>query len=328
MVKRFDKVSIIVPVYNAYREIDRCIQSILSQTYDNLELLLIDDGSTDGSGQKCDYYAQKDTRVKVYHKPNAGVSAARNLGLANATGEWILFVDADDYIEYNHLSLLCDNLDADMILSAFQFEYVDRTLTKQLRYDELYIDANNLSEVLMDAAYMVPWAKLFRRSIIEHNNILFNERIHQGEDSLFVFTYLLHTQKVRATKDITYHYCITDTGLSKKKLPIEEILYSLDCFYVVLKEHEARWQGYDMSHRYIWLVFEKFVMILKYINAIRNWKCRYNKLIQVLNDRHIRALIKDNDILPKGFKRRFWDNMAIKERYIILAFYLYLYQYD
>lgn len=92
-------ISIIVPVYNTEKYLDQCIQSILSQTYTDYELLLVDDGSTDSSGVICDRYAEQDSRVREFHKPNGGVSSARNMGLDNARGEWIGWVDSDDYID-------------------------------------------------------------------------------------------------------------------------------------------------------------------------------------------------------------------------------------
>ena len=95
------KISIIVPVYNAERYLHRCIDSILAQTFRDFELLLIDDGSKDNSGYICDEYAEKDERVKVWHKENGGVSSARNVGLDNARGEWVTFADSDDWLESN-----------------------------------------------------------------------------------------------------------------------------------------------------------------------------------------------------------------------------------
>ena len=97
------KISVIVPVYNTEKFLQRCIDSVLAQTYQDFELLLIDDGSKDSSDTICDEYAAQDTRVKVFHKENGGVSSARNVGLDNARGEWITFVDSDDYIEENYL---------------------------------------------------------------------------------------------------------------------------------------------------------------------------------------------------------------------------------
>lgn len=103
-------ISIIVPVYNSEKTLNRCIDSILSQTFHDWELLLIDDGSTDCSGEICDEYAIKDKRVKVFHKGNGGVSSARNVGLNNAKGEWITFIDSDDEIPRMLLRMIADHL--------------------------------------------------------------------------------------------------------------------------------------------------------------------------------------------------------------------------
>ena len=104
MTNQSPKISVIVPVYNVQKYLSRCIDSILAQTFTDFELLLINDGSKDNSGKMCDEYAKKDTRIHVFHKENGGVSSARNLGLENVQGEWITFIDSDDYLNINFLS--------------------------------------------------------------------------------------------------------------------------------------------------------------------------------------------------------------------------------
>ena len=99
-----DLISVIVPVYNVEKYLNKCLDSIISQTYTNLEIILIDDGSTDNCGKICDEYASKDKRIKVIHKENAGVSSARNYGIQCATGDWIMFVDSDDWIEFDAIN--------------------------------------------------------------------------------------------------------------------------------------------------------------------------------------------------------------------------------
>ena len=103
-----DKVSIIIPVYKVEKYIDKCIQSIMNQTYRNIEIILVDDGSPDSCGEICDYYAKKDNRVKVVHKMNGGLSDARNYGIEVATGKYILFVDSDDWVELDTAGYLVD----------------------------------------------------------------------------------------------------------------------------------------------------------------------------------------------------------------------------
>lgn len=120
------QISVIVPVYNVEKYLSRCIESILSQTFTDFELLLIDDGSTDRSGEICDEYAKKDTRIRVFHTKNRGVSAARNLGLDNAKGEWISFVDSDDWVENDYLkSLFNDNFLTENKCVICESVYVD-----------------------------------------------------------------------------------------------------------------------------------------------------------------------------------------------------------
>ena len=113
-------ISIIVPVYNTEKYLDRCIQSILSQTYTDFELLLINDGSTDSSGAICDKYAEQDSRVRVFHKENGGVSSARNVGLDNAKGEWVTFCDSDDWVENCWLDTFVENSEnTDLVVQGF-----------------------------------------------------------------------------------------------------------------------------------------------------------------------------------------------------------------
>ena len=115
-------LSIIVPVYNTEKTIRQCVDSILSQEYNDFELLLIDDGSKDASPAICDEYARQDDRVRVFHKENGGVSSARNLGIDNAQGEWITFVDADDYITSNYLVNIDSYSDSDLIIREYNWQ--------------------------------------------------------------------------------------------------------------------------------------------------------------------------------------------------------------
>ena len=114
------KISVIIPVYNAESTLRRCVDSVLAQTFTDFECLIINDGSKDRSGAICDEYAARDSRVKVFHKENGGVSSARNVGLDNATGEWIAFVDSDDWAGEKYLESFSEYLDADLIISGIQ----------------------------------------------------------------------------------------------------------------------------------------------------------------------------------------------------------------
>ena len=161
-------VSIIVPVYNAEEYLNRCVDSILSQTMTDFELLLIDDGSKDDSGRICDEYSEKDARVRVFHKPNGGVSSARNLGLDNAKGKWITFVDADDRCSCNYLEHLLSKVkdDTDLIISYAVI--CDSTGEKAEVYPEYRVNATNFERLFVDSDmhwHTSPWAKLYSKRL-------------------------------------------------------------------------------------------------------------------------------------------------------------------
>ena len=136
-------ISVIVPVYNTEKYLDECIQSILNQSFTNFELLLIDDGSTDRSGAICDQYAAKDERVRVFHKENGGVSSARNVGLDEAKGEWIAFVDSDDYLLSNALDLITDLENEDFVICSYQ-RFIENQNPLSVIYESCRLNTQSL----------------------------------------------------------------------------------------------------------------------------------------------------------------------------------------
>ena len=146
MANNNPKISVIVPVYNAEKYLRRCIDSILAQTFTDFELLLIDDGSTDSSGKICDEYAKKDRRIRVFHKENGGVSSARNVGLSHLRGNWVYFVDSDDYLSPQHLQNYVNYLDADIIYQGYRLfdEMTDATILEKKANGEYADDKKNL----------------------------------------------------------------------------------------------------------------------------------------------------------------------------------------
>ena len=200
------KISVIVPVYNAEKYLCRCIDSILSQTFTDFELLLINDGSKDGSDAICDEYAAKDNRVRVFHKENGGVSSARNLGLDNAKGEWITFVDSDDFIPSDSLKSLSNNNSEDLIIGEFQYSNGENLFG--LRWNDNSVERNDFSEFLslnIDTSFFrAPWCKLFKNKIITECDLRFDVSLMLGEDTIFVNTYLLYCNSIRICK-YTYY---------------------------------------------------------------------------------------------------------------------------
>lgn len=191
-------VSIIVPAYNCIESLECCVGSIRQQTYTNFELMLVDDGSTDGSGELCDKLAAEDTRIRVIHKPNGGVSSARNAGIDAATGGYITFFDSDDYLEPDYLEALIQaaesNPDCGHIWCCFQTvtgyqkenAAPNYTSAKSLLCYTLQ-DYMSLHEMWLDAE---PWNKLYRTDIVQTAKVRFPEDLSLGEDWLFNLAYI------------------------------------------------------------------------------------------------------------------------------------------
>lgn len=198
--------SVIVPVYNAATTLNRCVDSILSQEFSDLELLLIDDGSTDGSGVVCDDYANIDNRVRVFHKSNAGVSSARNLGLDNAVGDWIAFCDADDWTYPCWLSHFYQMMldDVQLLVQGFRTDRPVGNGTSRTEYGVEFTGSSTDGFVKLYSQNLLGYlfVKAFKREQIESHSIRFNEAIHFNEDGLFVIDFLSQIQSIKSDSNI------------------------------------------------------------------------------------------------------------------------------
>ena len=210
------KISVIIPVYNAAQYLEKCLDSVLAQTFTDFELLLIDDGSKDSSGEICDRYAESDSRIRVFHKPNGGVSSARNLGLDNAKGEWITFVDADDELSEDALeSLLVEN--ADFVVCGYECYNMNGEKFFSTASYNYYLSLNvddAITQMYMGEYYnLYSIAKLYKSSIIKNCNVRFDESLHYSEDRLFVVQYLCSCigQVIYSSKSI-YKYILRADG--------------------------------------------------------------------------------------------------------------------
>lgn len=205
-------ISIIVPVYNTDRCLSRCIKSILSQKFKNFELLLIDDGSTDESGEICDEYAAKDRRIKVFHKKNGGVSSARNVGLDNAKGEWITFCDSDDFVSPNWLKIYIDNISdgIDLICQALECDKTYELTNKRDGINYKGCVQNGVLFLYNNKILGYLWIKLFKRSIIDSCKLRFDIRFNYQEDQEFCFRYFSYVKTMVCTEKGGYYYSPPD----------------------------------------------------------------------------------------------------------------------
>lgn len=214
-------VSVIVPIYNNERDLKRCVDSIVNQTYKKIEIILIDDGSTDNSASICDEYMKIDNRIKVIHKKNGGVSQSRNFGLKESTGKKIIFVDSDDYIANNYIERLMTYEKLDLVISGY-FTVSDKGKKQYMVKNSKYMDKKDILKDLTRKNeinfYSVPYLKLFDKNIIDKNNIRFNEQIEYGEDTCFVYEYISKIENLQFINEALYFNNISrEESLSRKK---------------------------------------------------------------------------------------------------------------
>ena len=239
-------VSIIVPVYNAEKTIGRCIDSILGQQYTDFELLLVDDGSKDGSGAICDSYALADSRVQVIHKENTGVSDTRNIGISRARGVYLQFLDSDDWITPDATKLLVETArdhDCDLVISDF-YRVVGERVSRKGDIDEDRVltreeYAAHMMEQPADFYYGVLWNKLYRRAIVEAHHLRMDPEISWCEDFMFNLEYIRYAEVFRAIQIPIYYYVKTKGSLASQSLTISQTvkmkLTVFECYHRFFK---------------------------------------------------------------------------------------------
>ncbi len=210
-------ISIIVPVYNVEKYLDKCVESIVNQTYKNLEIILVDDGSPDNCPTICDKWLQKDDRIKVIHKLNGGVSSARNEGIRNTLSEYLMFIDSDDEIEKDMVHKLFTSLSENgSDVSVCNMNFVNETgdILYSSDFPAKVCTENIVTDYLADIYGIGPCNKLYRADIIKNNSILFDTDLIYGEDNLFNYHYFKLCKKVSVIDDKLYNYFITNEGSS------------------------------------------------------------------------------------------------------------------
>lgn len=222
-----NKISIVVPVFNVEQFLQTCVDSIVAQTFDDWELILVNDGSTDSSGVICDRYAQLDSRIRVYHIANGGVSRARNYGLNHANGEWICFIDSDDYVDRTYLETFINTRSSDLRMQGYIKELPggDHVIHTFLDSSTSPI-ADLISESERQYIINSPCFKLYNLQIIRDNNILFDINTSYGEDHIFSLTYLLYVNSISVSTDAGYHYrWAGENSLTRKIIDPEQLSY-------------------------------------------------------------------------------------------------------
>lgn len=216
-------ITVIVPVYKVEKYLNRCVDSILAQTYTNFECILVDDGSPDKSPVICDEYAKKDNRVRVIHKVNGGVSSARNAGLDAAKGEWVCFVDSDDWVEKNYLEVMTSaagKYKCDLVVCGINEQLKSGKFIKRSYFSKNYLCKSH-SEVLKIFCFLrkkpenvsslhSPFNKLYKSSLL--NGVRFRTDIKMGEDYLFNLAYFDTDGSMFLLSECLYNYCFNESS--------------------------------------------------------------------------------------------------------------------
>lgn len=237
-------ISVIIPAYNAAKTIVCCVESLLSQTYQDWELIIMDDGSTDNTLDVCQSF--QDKRIQVYHKPNGGVSSARNYGMTYAKGEYIAFVDADDYLEPMYLEHLYQGSEYDLSITGFCYGNEPEKSKLSLKLTDKSSIANSLSDLINADQLCYPWGRLFKRSIIEQNHIRFNKKMRFAEDNVFNWEYLCHIDSLRIDSTQKDYHKSSDEGGSGYNLSFEEMDY-VDGQLFTLSQKLERYYGIKLQ---------------------------------------------------------------------------------
>lgn len=215
------KISIIVPVYDSEKYLCACIDSILTQTIQDFELILVDDGSRDNSGAFCDAYANNDKRIKVFHVKNGGASAARNLGLLEAKGEYVSFIDSDDLLEPTFYENFF--IDKNYSYDIYFQNYVRHEADGKIEYkslNQMLIKDGNIESALLylmkEVKFGWSWIKLFKRMILIDNNIRFDINIKLREDELLTLQYCKYISSISISSKAGYHYYVYNSSLTRR----------------------------------------------------------------------------------------------------------------
>lgn len=267
-------ISVIVPVYNVAAYLRQCIESILRQTYTDLEVILVDDGSTDGCSAICDAYREKDPRVAVIHKENGGPVSARKAGMRMASGSYIAFVDADDWIEldmYGRMYQMMVGQDVDVVMCG-RYEDMGKTQKrvfhgiKEGRYGKQDLLEDVYPRMVAGDAFfewgLFPglWDKLFRRGCIEHFQFAVDERITMGDDAACVYPCLLNVDSIYVMHDCLYHYRQTAASMVRQ---IQDPKVERERFRILYRSVDKSLEGYAGIYdlREQWKRYVLFLMV-------------------------------------------------------------------
>lgn len=335
------KVSIIIPVFNAESSLDRCLESVLNQDFTSVEVILVNDGSTDGSAVICDRYASEDERIVVIHKENGGVSSARNAGIDAASGEYIMFLDSDDVLGSVALEQMYGR-SCDMVMGGFRKVAQGKTQYSRIpKCDRVYAGEEQMCLFLDENigksdCFMLNSScfKLYKRSVVQENGLRFDHKLRYGEDKMFVFNFLKYASSVRTVDAVVYDYILAADSLSsdvKSDSHLSQVFLLLEAYVPLLSELCQRYPcsqrlkdlyHVDVVSRYVMRILTCFATRRSELMTKENLTLLYSymKGDKALNLFSVRFLQVPNLLLQRigsaGFAKSFYSLTSSICRYI------------
>lgn len=300
-----DKISIIIPVYNSEKYLNRCVDSVIGSTYQNLEILLVDDGSSDLSGKICDEYAKKDPRIRVFHTQNRGAAMAKNLGLDNATGDYVGFVDSDDYIENDMYETLYNSLtenSADIsVCGHYKISGEKCSEINAGGKTEVFTKEQAIYEtVYLRKMYNYLCDKLFKKSVIADIRI---PDLKIGEDRVFLFNALIRSDKIVSCGKVGYYYTDNPDSLTKSNISVEKMYDGFYKSFLYRREYIKNNvpEAYAENDR---LIYTNAVNIINTIIRTNEYKNKYKEIYNelVCEIRKNKKEILSNPLIGKPVK--------------------------
>lgn len=313
-------VSVIVPVFNAQRFLVQCVQSIAMQSYTNIEIILVNDGSTDDSGSICDMFAQKDSRIKVIHQLNKGVGQARNAGIELARGEYLYFADADDFLELTCIEVAMNNLQASFYdIVVFGFTKISLTgrnlkqiITPAYEIKNLGRDKALLAAVLDTGSGLSVWDKLIKKELIVKNQIRFDSKKRSEDITFIVKCFELASSIKSIDKSLYYYRQVYD---AEKKFDIKLLDNLIENYGLIVTLFSSSAPGRtDIIHKYLTKLFVLFFFIVIPINVSSSKSLNFKKKISFCKE------LLNNVMLLNWRKQLKFNQIKFSNR---LLFYIY-----
>lgn len=305
-------ISIIIPCYNAESTLEKCLVSVLNQDYENFEVILINDGSTDGTAKIIEDFKSKDERISAYYQSNSGVSKARNFGISKSTGDYICFVDSDDWVETNYcsalLNLIIENRADISIVDGIYEDSNGKVVFEKREFNELFFTKERAIELLLEDREIQshPWGKLYKKELFQ--NISFPENLQAFEDYYTIFKVFNNANKVARSNDKLYHYIQFDSSLSHNLTPQR----AYNFFLAIMETYKFLNTSTTLGNegKIIKNMIKKLLMVLK----------------RILRNTSKEEMVSEKEEIRKSFQDFF--KYPINEIGLEYYFYLRLYFYS